>query len=218
MSTNHLADSTFPPALSPLRRKAEELFGIDIRSLAAFRVGMGLVLLLDLSFRGLEITAHSGTQDTGLERTIYGFHWGNALHRDHQLAYQFTAASDFQKLTAHSLVYEIPCANRDILTFYSTYGEVKTDMGGVPLSGFGLQASVRYHRDLPAVGCSEHYWVLGFDAKRTNTDLEFGGVEVFPKTAEVYQLMGKYYRQEFDANGTTSFRSELFFSPGGRPC
>ncbi len=157
----------------------------------------------------------TGTRETGLERTIYGFHWGNAFHRDHQLAYQFTAASDFQKLTAHSLVYEMPLANRDILSFFGTYGEVDTVIDDIPLAGFGLQASIRYHRDLPALCNAEHHWVLGFDAKRTNTDLEFGGVQVFPATADVYQLMAKYAQERFDCHGTTFFSGELFFSPGG---
>ena len=55
MSTTHL---------SPAREKLAELFGVDFRSLAAFRMAVGLVLLSDLWFRGQELSA-SGAQRSG---------------------------------------------------------------------------------------------------------------------------------------------------------
>jgi hypothetical protein len=44
--------------LHPAWEKVTELFGVDVRSLAAFRIGVALVLLTDLWFRGREITAY----------------------------------------------------------------------------------------------------------------------------------------------------------------
>ena len=46
------------PHLSPARKKLAELFGVDLRSLAAFRIGVGLVLLADLLFRAEALTAY----------------------------------------------------------------------------------------------------------------------------------------------------------------
>lgn len=46
------------PSMNRLRGKTTELFGIDLRSLAAFRIGAACVLLLDLWYRGQEITAY----------------------------------------------------------------------------------------------------------------------------------------------------------------
>jgi hypothetical protein len=56
------ADHLSPPNRSGLfgprvRGKLAELFGADVRSLAAFRVAVGLILLLDLWGRGRELTA-----------------------------------------------------------------------------------------------------------------------------------------------------------------
>ncbi len=45
------------PVESPVRRKLEELFGIDRRTLALFRVGLGVLLLADLASRAQFLTA-----------------------------------------------------------------------------------------------------------------------------------------------------------------
>lgn len=44
--------------MNRLNEKSTELFGIDLRSLAAFRIGAASVLLFDLWFRGQEIAAY----------------------------------------------------------------------------------------------------------------------------------------------------------------
>ncbi|NIP85312.1 MAG: hypothetical protein GTO03_07040, partial [Planctomycetales bacterium] len=58
MSWNEQNALTSPPPRSSWRRKVEQVFGIDLRSLAAFRIGMGLLLLSDLFCRGQQIAAH----------------------------------------------------------------------------------------------------------------------------------------------------------------
>src|SRR5215212_6169444 len=40
------------------RRKVRELFGLDVRSLAVFRVGLALVLIADLAIRATDLEAH----------------------------------------------------------------------------------------------------------------------------------------------------------------
>ena len=47
-----------PARDSWLGRKARELFGLDLRSMALFRVGLGVMLLMDLLKRSLAFTAH----------------------------------------------------------------------------------------------------------------------------------------------------------------
>ena len=43
---------------SILTKKLEELFGFDLRSLAAFRIGLALIILADLIIRSRDIKAH----------------------------------------------------------------------------------------------------------------------------------------------------------------
>lgn len=50
--------------------RAELLFGIDLRSLAAFRIGLGAVLLADLAYRVLDFQAHY-TEAGILPRALY---------------------------------------------------------------------------------------------------------------------------------------------------
>src|SRR4030095_8777004 len=42
----------------PLALKLEELFGIDLRSLALFRMGLALIVIGDLIHRSLDLKAH----------------------------------------------------------------------------------------------------------------------------------------------------------------
>lgn len=53
-----LASDPTSPVIRPCCGRLEALFGIDVRSLAAFRVAMALLLLLDLCSRAKELTAH----------------------------------------------------------------------------------------------------------------------------------------------------------------
>src|SRR5262245_23063066 len=45
-------------ALTAIRGKLEELFGADLRSLAVLRIGLGLLILVDLAQRATDLTAH----------------------------------------------------------------------------------------------------------------------------------------------------------------
>ena len=70
--------------------KFAEIFALDLRSLAAFRIGLGLVLLFDLGFRATDLVAHYTDQGvlpraallaTGLRPYRFSLHfvWGEAF-------------------------------------------------------------------------------------------------------------------------------------------
>lgn len=62
------------PAASRTRQILEELFGIDRRSLATFRVALGTMLLVDLARRARFLTMHY-TDDGVLPRGMFLEHW-----------------------------------------------------------------------------------------------------------------------------------------------
>lgn len=158
----------------------------------------------------------TGTRQTGIERTIYGASWSNAFNRDHLLAYQFSASSDFQKLTAHSLIYEIPLKNRDRLQFYASYGEVNSQaVGLLGTNGIAWQAVSKYIHELPACGSFNHQLVSGLEFKRTNTNLEFGGSQVFNSNADVLQFSLSYQGARRNWMGNTQWRIEGVYGPSG---
>jgi hypothetical protein len=48
-----------PPKSKPVfYKKLEEMFGLDLRSLALFRIGLAIILLADLAIRAGDLTAH----------------------------------------------------------------------------------------------------------------------------------------------------------------
>jgi hemolysin activation/secretion protein len=156
----------------------------------------------------------TGTRSVGLERTIYGINMGNVLGRDHELAYQFTAAADFQMLTAHSLVYAVPTRSRDRLLFFGSYADIDTTFDNNDLIGHAWQTSIRYLRDLAPVCCYTHAAVVGFDYRRATTFVDFGTEDLtFPAT-DVIQLMVGYHGRRLDDCGASGVGAELFISPG----
>ena len=50
--------------------RAEQLFGIDLRSLTAFRIGLAALLLADLAYRAMDFQAHYTDQGV-LPRALY---------------------------------------------------------------------------------------------------------------------------------------------------
>ncbi len=172
-------------------------------------------------FGGYENT---GTQATDRNRTFAGINWGNAFGIDHQLSYQFTASPDFWNdglgakphFAGHSGSYTIPLPWRHTLTLFGSYAESVPD---VPESfrqiGRSSQASARYTVPLPEVWNVAHQIQAGFDWKRTNNNLEFGGVSVLNTAADVAQWVAAYSASRPDAWGTTAVNATAVFSPGG---
>jgi hemolysin activation/secretion protein len=159
----------------------------------------------------------TGTRATGLERTFYGFNWYNALRRDDWFGYQYTASSDFEKLQAHSGYYSTALLNRDVLSVYGTYAEVNAATGGGLFNTAGItwQALFRWNRQLCPIGCWEHGISAGFDFKQTNTNLDFGGTQVFASSADIAQFVVGYQGHRYDDLGGWFLGAEAFYSPGG---
>ncbi len=158
----------------------------------------------------------TGTRFTGLERGFVGFSWANALNRDHMMGYQFTGSSDTKKLNAHAGVYEIPLANRDILQFYGSYAEVSSDLA-VPFAqdGVAWQVALRYRRNLCDWGCLRHHLLGGIDFKQTNTNLEFGGDQVFSSSADILQFLAGYRGNWTDGWYSIYLAADVVYGPSG---
>lgn len=160
---------------------------------------------------------NSGNDLTGDERLQMGFNWGNSLFLDHQMSYQFTADSDFEKMTAHSGSYVVPLPWRHRLTFFGSYAETKADIANplFNLNGKSWQTSSRYTVPLPSLDGYSHDVGVGFDFKQSNNNLEFGGANVFNRTTDLVQWLGDYNGRFRDEWGSTGFGGSLMYGPGG---
>lgn len=176
-----------------------------------------------LPFRPFSGYENTGTESTERGRTYLGFNWGNALWLDHQLSYQFTSSPDFwndpsdkPRSASHSASYFIPLPWRHTLTLFGSYSESvpKIDRNFHQI-GRSAQLSGRYGIPLPAVEQLSHDLTIGFDWKRSNNDLEFGGASVSSSSADVAQWMLGYSASRPDDWGSSSASLNLFASPGG---
>ena len=157
----------------------------------------------------------TGTRQTGLERILLGANWGNAFGLDHSFGAQYTASTDFETLEAYSGVYDIPLANRDSITFYGSFAEINSDQA-IPFGvrGTAWQMSIRYNYNLCPICDFEHYLTVGFDFKRTNTNLDLGGVLVSATNADIAQLAFGWHGAQYDDCGSFAVGADLYVGPG----
>jgi hemolysin activation/secretion protein len=160
---------------------------------------------------------NTGNQYTGYNRWLAGFNWGNAFGLDQQINYQFTANNEYNLYNAQSGSWIIPLPWRHTLTFFGSYSQSRPDSGN-PLftqNGYSWQVSGRYTMPLPGTETFSHEFLLGFDFKRSNSDLFFGGAPVFATVVDVDQFMAGYNATLVDHYGSTTLNASFFFSPGG---
>jgi hemolysin activation/secretion protein len=122
-----------------------------------------------------------GTDNTGVEildrqRIYAGFNWNKAFALDSILSYQYISSYDFKKFQAHTGQWVIFLPWENIFTIFGTYAKLDVDHE-IPTTeknhGFDIQTSLRYNLCLPILDDLTHDLILGFDFKRTDTNLFF---------------------------------------------
>lgn len=158
----------------------------------------------------------SGTRATGDNRWFVGANWGNAFGLDHQMSYQYAQSFESDLMEAHSLSYLAPLASRH--TFSASLGRAlsRPDAGvGLTSEGRNTDVSLRYSVPMPVWSGWRSNADVGYDYRRSNNDLEFGGLQVFNSSIEVSQFMLGYGGSVADRWGVNSAQVQWFYSPGG---
>jgi len=172
---------------------------------------------------------NDGQPTTGRDRYSVGLNWGNAFDLDQQLSYQFLTTpdlwqrrdrgaghSDDPRLEAHSGTYLVPLPWGDTVTLFGTYEQQVPDVGAnFDQVGHSLQASFRYDKFLPTIRLFSQRIHFGFDYKRTNNDLAFGGTQVNNSSTNVEQFLLIYDATRQDSYGQTVIENQFIYSPGG---
>ncbi len=164
---------------------------------------------------------NSGNALLGDNRFLGGFNWAGPLFfgQENTLNYQYSSDLDFDKLASHSVVWTSYLPWRHHLTLLGAWvnQSIDTMAAGevVNIGGSDQQSSVRY--TIPVRGSGR--WVqeleLGFDYKSSNSNLAFGGLEVFDTTTQILQFSLGYNIIQSDKWGSTKIDNELIWSPGG---
>ncbi len=165
------------------------------------------------SYAGVDNTGFDETENT---RLFTGANWGNVFGTDQILSLQFTCAPNVDRYWAITGHYTIPLPWRDIWVFYGGYSHVHANMDTPKFdnSGYAAQASTRYNFILPNAPGFLQDLTLGFDYKRTDNNLEFGGEHIFKHSVNLTQLVFGY-NTAFDSDYfKTSMTLEVFYSPG----
>ena len=165
------------------------------------------------TYAGVDNTGFDETKNT---RLFAGANWGNVFGIGQILSLQFTCSPKVDQYWAITGHYTIPLPWRDVWLFYGGYSHVHPDMGSPKInsSGYAAQASTRYNFILPNAPGFLQDITLGFDYKRTNNNLEFGGKHIFRNSVNLTQFVLGYNAAFNGDEFKTSMTFEIFYSPG----
>jgi len=163
--------------------------------------------------------ANTGLDVTGENEVHFGATWGRVFGTEHLAAYQYSTDIEFDKIDAHSLYYRAPLPWRhriDVLAAYVTTDTSSSFAGDLlGVGGESSLVSADYVMPLtPILGFKRIDFKLGADFKSTNSDIEFGGDNVFAETAAVLQGRATLEGERPDGWGSTGVALTLAVSPG----
>lgn len=171
---------------------------------------------------------NSGVVQLGRDRFFAGIDYGDLFGLDQQIAYRYTASNDLfggnppiqgrpdrPRFQAHAFSYSAPLPWFDRVEFFGVYAQSTPRLDNdFNQTGVSSQLSFRYDRHLPFVDGWRQQVQFGYDFKRSNNDLEFGGAQVFNANSHVHQFLVAYDASKSDALGQTHGNVALFASPG----
>jgi hemolysin activation/secretion protein len=179
----------------------------------------------------LRVTAgydNAGVPQLGRDRVFAGIDYGNLFGLDQEISYQMTTNTDVfdgnpditggpnrPRFVAHSFNYTAPLPWLDRVELFGMYAQSTPD---VPESfgqtGISAQLSFRYDWRLVPLGSWQQQIQLGYDFKRSNNDLEFGGFQVFDSNTHIHQFVLAYDANGRDKLGPASASATFVVSPG----
>jgi len=172
---------------------------------------------------------NNGLPVTGRDEYSVGFNWGNVFGLDHQLSYRFITTpdlwqtrdrgaghSDEPRFMAHSVSYTAPLPWGDTLSAFGSYVQQVPNIGAdFDQVGHSVQMSLRYQKSLPMTGSMTQQLEVGFDYKRSDNNLAFGGTAIFASATNVEQFLLAYDATRPDTWGQTAVENQFVYSPGG---
>lgn len=172
---------------------------------------------------------NDGYPVTGRDQYSIGFNWGNVFNLDQQFSYRFITSPDLwrsrdrgvghsgePRQAVHSFDYWAPLPWGDAFDVYGYFAKQVPNLGpDFDQVGQSTQLSMRYEKSLPMIGTLSQRIKLGFDYKRSDNNLAFGGTSIFASATNVEQFSLTYDGTREDAYGQTAIENQFFYSPGG---
>lgn len=161
---------------------------------------------------------NTGVELTGEEEWAFGFYYANPFRTEQGFGYNYGTDQNWENLEAHSAFYQgfLPWQHTfRLIGAYVT--SVSEDPLAVGVNGLSRQLTGEYHIPLSRPRFNRllrHSLTFAFDYKSTNTDLIFGGVNVFSNEIAIGQFRGQYQFALPDSHGYTKFSAGFVGSPG----
>ncbi|KVN88877.1 peptide transporter [Burkholderia ubonensis] len=179
----------------------------------------------------LRVTAgynDAGVPQLGRDRFFAGIDYGNLFGLDQQIAWQTTVSNDFfsgnppiegrpnrSRFIAHSFRYVAPLPWFDRVELFGLFARSTPRLpDNYGQTGISTQLSFRYDWLLPVVAGWQQQAQIGYDFKRSNNNLEFGGMQVFHSNAHTHQFSLAYDAIRMDTLGQSHVNVAVVVSPG----
>ena len=165
-------------------------------------------------FTGIDNTGNSSVGDY---RMFGGIVIGDLWGLDHELAYQFTSSEEgLDALGAHVLSYTLPVPflARTDLSLIASYVQSESAAVGTQ-KGESTQLSANFISQLPRFMGTSFDLRYGFEYKKSDNDLEFGGTTVSTSSTEIGQFYAQILGQKNWSWGLTNVNAGIWISPGG---
>ena len=190
-----------------------------INDLAATEPGKADLIVSVEEQMPLQIAAsydNSGTDYLGKNHYSLSAQYGNLWGQDHQISYQYTTTDRMKNFESHSLDYRLPLPWRHYLQATAAYVRVEPVIGNGDFTqkGTSLVADLRY---LAPYETKNYTWEFsgGVDFKRSNNNLEFGGIfELYNTQVDIAQLTLGTTVVRRDKRGAWVVAVNLNLSPG----
>ncbi|MDR5740953.1 MULTISPECIES: ShlB/FhaC/HecB family hemolysin secretion/activation protein [unclassified Caballeronia] len=171
---------------------------------------------------------NAGVPQLGRDRFFAGIDYGNLFGLDQQIAYQITASNDAlsgnpdiegrpnrARFVAHALNYSAPLPWHDRVELFGVYAQSTPRLpDSYGQTGISAQASIRYDWRLTPFAGWQQQAQFGYDFKRSNNNLEFGGFQVFNSNTHIHQFVLAYELSRTDTSGQTRANATVVLSPG----
>jgi hemolysin activation/secretion protein len=177
--------------------------------------------------------ANTGSAVTGWERWSLGASWADGFRAGHILDWRMSSSSDFARarlggqeegpprFVSHQLGWRIPLPSGDSIQLTGSHARGHPRLGGELASrGLNVELGAFYQMPLssasgaPSQGPRQELG-FGYEFKRSNNDLSFGGSVVQSGFTEVSQFVLRYTLVSGGADGLTTLQNAAVLSPGG---
>jgi hemolysin activation/secretion protein len=159
-----------------------------------------------------------GSPTTTENQFNLGFSYGNLWGLDHEVVYNFISSWDYANFNAHVLQYNIPFEWRHKLHLTGTVSESNPKSSTNVISQTGQNYTFNAEYEIPLYDWGVPGFTqdlkLGFDYKRLENAIEFGGTNVYNSKPEVVQFYATYDGSKTTAKTVNILSASIYGAPG----